>query len=435
MVKKFSINDLVLATNNILASNAQKKIAFSKEIYKKSIEEKSQIDGLAHLELKKITIENKILSKKKKDYLVDSILDLTINLKNDTKSSIVNELNSLFKKKIKKNTLKIIVDQQLKTKNLENKINLLDANISNLENHNKNIEVDLETFSKDYELIESDNHILNDKLKRISQKNHILEIENLEFKNNLDIRNKTSQLLKKDNLTLNNKLEKTNKDKSLLTNDLNSLYEKLDNTINEKNSLQLINKEMKSILINSNKNNKLLLNNSKYLHSNLYKILKNKKLLEAFNKDLQTNLTKLEKNKNLLNEINDKIKSDLDDTKLKLNISIENNKILEIQNKEFLDKINQINNSPSKEINDKVKFYQDENVRLSSELALTQDRYDILKTNITKSEAEKDKISRQIQELNNSLHNSLNSKNIVKTPFLNEVTNLTEDNPKKIKKV
>ena len=99
MLKKFSINDLVLATNNILASNVQKKIVLSKEIYKKSIKEKSQIDGLAHPELKKITIENKIPSKKKKDYLADSILDLTINLKNDTKSSIVNELNSLFKKK------------------------------------------------------------------------------------------------------------------------------------------------------------------------------------------------------------------------------------------------------------------------------------------------------------------------------------------------
>ena len=35
MLKKFSINDLVLATNNILASNVQKKIVLSKEIYKK----------------------------------------------------------------------------------------------------------------------------------------------------------------------------------------------------------------------------------------------------------------------------------------------------------------------------------------------------------------------------------------------------------------
>ena len=173
-----------------------------------------------------------------------------------------------------------------------------------------------------------------------------------------------------------------------------------------------------------------------------------------------------------MNETNHKIQSNLDSTKLSLVKSIENNKNLEINNKELSDKIelmnngkfdnnlntklnselietnklltnqiddlknnkiNETNNILSEETNNKIKFYQDENVRLSSELVLTQQRHDILKTNIIKIETEKNNISTQIKELSNSLNN-VNNTNVVKKPFLNEIPQELTDNLKQMKK-
>tara|TARA_B100000795_G_C22775980_1_gene430043 strand:- start:499 stop:1761 length:1263 start_codon:yes stop_codon:yes gene_type:complete len=418
MLKKFSINDLVLATNSILASNSKKKI---------------QIGELPNPEPKRIIVEKKIEFKKEKNYLANTNSNLTNKLKNDVNSLMVNELYNQFKKKIKKNTLKIIVDQRIETEELIKKINFLTTNINNLENHNKNFKVNLDKFSKDQELLESDNQILNAKFVQTSQEKNILEINNSDFKNNLYIQNKNSQLFKKENLILKNRVEEINKDKALLEENLNTLYPKLNKIIKEKNFLQLNNKDLKEILITSTENNKLLLSNSKYLQENLYKIVKNKKLLHDFNNDLQVNLAKLQNNNKLMEETNVKIQNNLNITKLELEKSLKNNNILEIRNKELSQKIKKTNHSSSKEITNKIKFYQDENVRLSSELVLTQERFNILKTNIIKSEEEKDKISLQIQELNNSFNNSLNNKNIVKTSFYNEDPQPAEDNIKRIK--
>ena len=51
----------------------------------------------------------------------------------------------------------------------------------------------------------------------------------------------------------------------------------------------------------------------------------------------------------------------------------------------------------------KIKFYQDENIRLSSEITTLQVNYDLAKNNFTQIEDEKNNIYKQIKELNNSL--------------------------------
>ena len=64
----------------------------------------------------------------------------------------------------------------------------------------------------------------------------------------------------------------------------------------------------------------------------------------------------------------------------------------------------------------KVKFYQDENIRLSSELLLARKKNDTIKENLNNIELEKEKISNKIKELNNSIKNKSNviSPNITK---------------------
>jgi chromosome segregation ATPase len=69
------------------------------------------------------------------------------------------------------------------------------------------------------------------------------------------------------------------------------------------------------------------------------------------------------------------------------------------------------------EANKKIKFYQDENVRLSSQLKDTEKKYEIINDNFNNNEKEKNVIFKQIQELNNSLHKN----NIFGTPFIKNI--------------
>ena len=82
----------------------------------------------------------------------------------------------------------------------------------------------------------------------------------------------------------------------------------------------------------------------------------------------------------------------------------------QVQAEALLDK------SRIKEMVDKIKFYQDDNSRLSNELSNLQKKYETIKVNYNNSEIEKNDIFNQIQELNNSLTKT----NIVGTPFVNE---------------
>tara|TARA_B100000795_G_scaffold224769_1_gene180278 strand:+ start:612 stop:941 length:330 start_codon:yes stop_codon:yes gene_type:complete len=64
----------------------------------------------------------------------------------------------------------------------------------------------------------------------------------------------------------------------------------------------------------------------------------------------------------------------------------------------------------------KINFYQEENIRLSSEIIIIQKDYESIKNNFTEEVNEKNNIYKKIKELNNSLVKN----NIVGTPFLKE---------------
>ena len=68
------------------------------------------------------------------------------------------------------------------------------------------------------------------------------------------------------------------------------------------------------------------------------------------------------------------------------------------------------------EMTNKINFYQEENIRLSSEIIIIQKDYKSIKNNFTEVVNEKNNIYKQIKELNNSLIKN----NIVGTPFLKE---------------
>ena len=75
-----------------------------------------------------------------------------------------------------------------------------------------------------------------------------------------------------------------------------------------------------------------------------------------------------------------------------------------------------LDESKEDEIISKIKFYQDENTRLSSEIIKIKKNYETIKDNFTDVENQKNDIFKKVKELNSSLIKN----NIVGTPFIKE---------------
>ena len=75
-----------------------------------------------------------------------------------------------------------------------------------------------------------------------------------------------------------------------------------------------------------------------------------------------------------------------------------------------------LDTSKKDEMISKIKFYQDENTRLSSEIINFKKKYETIKNNFTDVENKKNNIFKKVKELNNSLIKN----NIIGTPFVKE---------------
>ena len=327
-MKIYSIKEIVNATNSFLKPKTEQKI-LNKENNKKKLSPKTEM--IMQDEEKSILEKEKNYPNKEKPtslndgmsyftYTNIKSFNYKIKLKSEVKNLMIDELYLYLKKKVKKNTLKLIIDKQLEIKNLKNKIN-----------HIKNIESELK----------NNYHILQDNYESV---------------------------------LINNKNLETNK-------------EIVDNK----------NKELKI-------NNDVLLNNLKQIG---------------------------ESNETLKNE-NKELKNDLNEARLDTKESLEKNRSFEINNfelkntvsryivntKKIQEKLNMVEGSKIFELdqqNDKVKFYQDENIRLSSELLSSKKINETIKENLNFIETEKEKISDKIKELNKSIEGKTN---IVSTPFV-----------------
>ena len=339
----YSIEEIVNATNNLLDSNdkseLKKIIKISNENIPLSIEniiieaesaqrinKNNQINFEAPLILK-----NEISDSNK----VDS-LNYKIKIKPDVKDHMIKELYIYLKKKIKKNTLKLIIENQVDIKNLKNKINFLKQKENNLK--------------IDYNL---------------SKKNYELSLENIE-------------ILKNINKDLLNNLDKESK-------------------INDQ--LFTENKELK--------------NNNKNLLNNLDKESKINDQLSTEFKELKVNLN--ERKLRLEESIKKDRSFEINNAELKNTISR-----YIINNKKMQEKINLLESSKNLEFDErdqKVKFYQDENIRLSSELLLVRNKNETIKLNLNNIELEKQKISNKIKELSNTI---TGKSNIISSPIIKE---------------
>ena len=126
--------------------------------------------------------------------------------------------------------------------------------------------------------------------------------------------------------------------------------------------------------------------------------------------------------------------------------SLEKNRSFEINNaeikntlsryivnyKKLQEKLNLVKDSNNLKLEkelQKVKFYQNENIRLSSELLSMQKRNDIFKENFKNIEMEKEKISSKIKDLNKSIEEKTN---IISSPL---IKGTSEDAKKNVDKL
>jgi len=211
-------------------------------------------------------------------------------------------------------------------------------------------------------------------------------INNKVVKNFIDIkRSALDQLnnnIKQQTLQIKNSIESQK-------TELNKLYD--EEILFDQNKIQLdiINNQKKLIDDYKQNNNQLKLN-----FTNLGKKLdetvsSNKKFL-INNNELKNTISRyIVHNKNLQNNIN-QLKKDFNEISL--------------------------DTSKKDEMISQIKFYQEENVRLSSEIINIQKNYEVIKDNFTGVENEKNNIFKKIKELNNSLIKN----NIIGTPFVKE---------------
>jgi chromosome segregation ATPase len=174
--------------------------------------------------------------------------------------------------------------------------------------------------------------------------------------------------------------------------------------------------------VNDLNNNKMI---KKILNSGLFVV---KKTLLNFWGSLKNITDKV----NLIKLKFDQLEKKIENQQIIINESLDTNKKikhdLELLNKSIEKLTNkiQINSEISKSNNlnlvnpenDKVKFYQEENVRLGGELLETKKKFDMVKSEIDKYEQQRSNLISKI----NSVNEALESTNIVTNVFENEVS-------------
>ena len=253
------------------------------------------------------------------------------------------------------------------------------------------------------EIIKASDDILNTPSK--SSKINNIKITKNNYSSPLLLVNEISKSVSpKANMSFINNLNKNNinineKIKNEIINELYNFFKKKI----KKNTLKLIFdqqikiKKFQKEIEYLNESKKILENNNHDLQSNLNQIIEDKKVLENNNHDLQSSLDKIIEEKEMLIEKNTRAQEEL---------SLEKSNLL-----------NNSNNEKLTELNNKLKFYQDENLRLSRDLSNSQETHHIIKKQLNDFEKQKNQISNQIQELNNSVSKS----NLIAHTFVKEL--------------
>ena len=430
MVNIYSIKEILDASDNILRSLPKSKDISSmqeKTLVKKDFSElldkptpskSTNANENIPIVLEKIiseaedsqakankTINNRTEHKEKKNLLEENTI---------SQKDLIDDLYKTFGKKIKKNTLQLILELRKDiihlTKNIsslkQNKIKLeqnnikLNKNIYNLKNEESNLQNNLGqsingfnklndehkhlklTFNKLEESLLDNNEKLNKTIETNNQLNHNLkrskESFNTLYDNHKDLKLNFSTVeedlnYKKKKLSLSGELNEK------LENKIKNLENKLNEYKDIEFDLSSKVEKLENYIFSSDTKNDELANQNKNLEKNNTEL--NTKIDSMGHIDVyleEINQLKL-KNKDLENTI-DKLKSYEDNNDQNLNII--------------------------KELENKIKYYQEENIRISNQLYEANKKFDIIKSEIEVLQDQRSSLIAKINSVNDVIGNS-----------------------------
>ena len=162
MIKVFSIEEIVKASNNILNDNRDNKeeTLDNKKITKEAETHSNSEQKNRDLQEPLILTEETIQTKKRRHLKILPIKEKKII---DQNNEVISEIYHLLNKKIRKSTIKVILDQQLE-------INSLKENISNLRKKDfRNLKINKQLKEEIATLLNNEK-ILNFKFKKFQEK-------------------------------------------------------------------------------------------------------------------------------------------------------------------------------------------------------------------------------------------------------------------------
>ena len=436
MVNIYSIKEILEASNRILTSSNDSKNGLSENIPpigKKVLENRKdfnvRIDKLLPLKsndskkdipevLEKIILEaeksqlntNKTIidttDHKKKENLLEQN---TINQKD-----LIDDLYKTFGKKIKRNSLKLILELRNDIIHLTKDISKLKINKSEIEQKNIKLNRNIDNLK------DEESNLKNNLDQSINGFNKL----NYEHKNLKLTFNKIEENLLDNNKKLNETVETNNQLNHNLKRSkesFNTLYDNhKDLKLNFSTVEEDLNYKKKKLSISAELNEKL---------ENKIKNLENK-LIEY--KDIELDfISKVEKLENYIftsNTKNDELSNqnknlEKNNTELKtkidsvghIDIYLEEINQLKLKNKDLENTIDKLksyedNNDQNlniiKELENKIKYYQEENIRISNQLYEANKKFDIIKSEIEVLQNQRSSLIAKINSVNDVIGNS-----------------------------
>ena len=372
------------------------------------------------------TINNGTNHKEKKNLLEQN----TINQKD-----LIEDLYKTFGKKIKKNSLKLILELRNDIIHLTKDISKLKINKSEIEQKNIKLNRNIDNLKDEENNLQNNlSHSING-FNKLNQEHKNLKLNFNKIEETILDNNKKLNESSEINIQLNNNLKRSKEN-------FNTLYDshkelKLNfNTIEED-----LDYKKKNIHITEEINRKLE-NNIKNLEDQLIEYRDVELNLSSKVKKLEnyifTNNTKqdeiVNQNRNL-EKNNTELKTKLESIG-HIDVYLDEINQLKLKNKDLentIDKLksyednNDNNLNIIKELENKIKYYQEENIRISNQLYEATKRFDIIKSEIEVLQDQRSSLIAKINSVNDVIGNSKVVTNVFQNSQAKETQVIVED--------
>ncbi|MDA7443722.1 hypothetical protein N8775_05415 [Candidatus Pelagibacter ubique] len=431
MVNIYSIKEILEASDSILKFS--KESINTSSLHEKALKNKKNISVIESkpLSLKITQSEENVPEVLEKIILEAESTQLKINknannkiehkekknlLKHDTISQkdLIDDLYKTFGKKIKKNSLKLILELRKDIINLTHNISSLTKNKKEIEKKNIKLNQNINNFKE--EKINLQNN-LDQSINGFNKLNY-------EYGNIKSAFNNLEEKLLEDNKKLNETVEINNQLNNNLKRNKESFNTLYDNHKNLKLNLNTaeedLNYKKRKLNISTEFNNKLE-NKVKHLEDKLtqykdieFKLISKVEKLENYVFTSNAKQDELANQKVVLEKNNDELKNKLDSVG-HIDVYLEEINQLKLKNKDLentIDKLKSYEDSNDqnlniiKELENKIKYYQEENIRISNQLYEANKRFDIIKSEIEVLQDQRSSLIAKINSVNDVIGNS-----------------------------